>query len=237
MSSGAQGLSDGVKEQAAAIEQLAASIESLSKDVAANANDAQSANVTVSEVGQYIEESNREMENLIHAMSDIRYSSDEIEKIVKTIEDIASQTNLLSLNASIEAARAGDAGKGFAVVANEIRKLATKSAEAVNQTTALIESSQKAVANGMEITDNTAKSLVAVVKGSEEVLSSMDKISNASQNQKVVLEQLTQNIDLISNVVQSNASSAQNSAMTSVELSSQSKRLHDLVNAFHLKQV
>ncbi len=237
MSSGAQGLSDGVKEQAAAIEQLAAAIESLSKDVAANANDAQSANVTVSEVGQYIEESNREMENLIHAMSDIRYSSDEIEKIVKTIEDIASQTNLLSLNASIEAARAGDAGKGFAVVANEIRKLATKSAEAVNQTTALIESSQKAVANGMEITDNTAKSLVAVVKGSEEVLSSMDKISNASQNQKVVLEQLTQNIDLISNVVQSNASSAQNSAMTSVELSSQSKRLHDLVNAFHLKQV
>lgn len=237
MSSGAQGLSDGVKEQAAAIEQLAASIESLSKDVAANANDAQSANVTVSEVGQYIEESNREMENLIHAMSDIRYSSDEIEKIVKTIEDIASQTNLLSLNASIEAARAGDAGKGFAVVANEIRKLAAKSAEAVNQTTALIESSQKAVANGMEITDNTAKSLVAVVKGSEEVLSSMDKISNASQNQKVVLEQLTQNIDLISNVVQSNASSAQNSAMTSVELSSQSKRLHDLVNAFHLKQV
>jgi methyl-accepting chemotaxis protein len=205
--------------------------------VAANANDAQSANVTVSEVGQYIEESNREMENLIHAMSDIRYSSDEIEKIVKTIEDIASQTNLLSLNASIEAARAGDAGKGFAVVANEIRKLAAKSAEAVNQTTALIESSQKAVANGMEITDNTAKSLVAVVKGSEEVLSSMDKISNASQNQKVVLEQLTQNIDLISNVVQSNASSAQNSAMTSVELSSQSKRLHDLVNAFHLKQV
>ena len=237
VSSGAQGLSDGVKEQAAAIEQLAASIESLSKDVAANANDAQSANVTVSEVGQYIEESNREMENLIHAMSDIRYSSDEIEKIVKTIEDIASQTNLLSLNASIEAARAGDAGKGFAVVANEIRKLAAKSAEAVNQTTALIESSQKAVANGMEITDNTAKSLVAVVKGSEEGLSSMDKISNASQNQKVVLEQLTQNIDLISNVVQSNASSAQNSAMTSVELSSQSKRLHDLVNAFHLKQV
>ncbi len=237
VSSSAQVLSDGVKEQAAAIQQLAVSIESLSNDVTANANDAQSANVTVSEVGQYIEKSNREMENLIHAMSDIRYSSDEIEKIVKTIEDIASQTNLLSLNASIEAARAGEAGKGFAVVANEIHKLATKSAEAVNQTTALIESSQKAVANGMEITDNTAKSLVAVVKGSKDVLSSMDKISSASQNQKAVLEQITENVDLISNVVQSNSSSAQNSAMTSVELSSQSKRLHELVNAFHLKQV
>ena len=140
-----------------------------------------SANITVSEVGNYIKESNKEMENLIHAMSNISHTSSEIQKIVKTIEDIAMQTNLLSLNASIEAARAGTAGKGFAVVADEIRELAAKSAEAVNQTTSLIESSQKAVENGIEIADNTAKSLVIVVEGSEEVLSSMDKISNASQ--------------------------------------------------------
>lgn len=237
VSSGAQVLSDGAAEQASAIDQLAASIESLSKDVAANANDAQSANVTVSEVGNYIKESNKEMEELIHAMSNISHSSSEIQKIVKTIEDIAMQTNLLSLNASIEAARAGAAGKGFAVVADEIRELAAKSAEAVNQTTSLIESSQKAVEDGIEIADNTAKSLVTVVKGSEEILSSMDKISNASQNQKMVLEQITENVDLISNVVQSNSSFAQNSAATSAELSSQSKRLHELVNRFHLKKI
>ena len=237
VSSGAQILSDGATEQASAIDQLAASIESLSKDVGANANDAQTANVTVSEVGRNIKESNKEMENLIYAMSNISHSSTEIQKIVKTIEDIAMQTNLLSLNASIEAARAGTAGKGFAVVADEIRELAAKSAEAVKQTTDLIESSQKAVENGIEIADNTAKSLVTVVKGSEEILTSMDKISNASQNQKIVLEQITENVDLISNVVQSNSSFAQNSAATSAELSSQSKRLHELVNRFHLKQI
>ena len=129
------------------------------------------------------------------------------------------------------------AGKGFAVVANQIHELASKSAEAVKQTTTLIESSRKAVENGMKSADNTAKSLVSVVKGSEEVLTSMDKISNASQNQKIILKQLTENVDLISNVVQSNSSAAQNSAVTSAELSNQSKRLHELVNRFHLKEI
>ncbi len=88
----------------------------------------------------------------------------------------------------------------------------------------------------MHIADNTAKSLMTVVKGSEEILASMEKISNASQNQKGVLEQITTNVDSISNVVQSNSSFAQNSAATSAELSDQSKRLHELVNRFHLKK-
>ncbi len=222
-------------EQAAAIDQLADSIESLSKDVAENAKDAQTANDTVCEVGRYIEESNQQMELLIHAMSDISRSSGEIEKIVRTIEDIAGQTNLLSLNASIEAARAGMAGKGFAVVADEIRELAAKSAEAVNQTAGLIDSSRKAVENGMEIADNTAKSLVAVVHGSEEILSSVSKISSASQNQKTVLKQLAEHVDSISSVVSANSSFAQSSAVTSAELSDQSGRLHRLVSRFHLK--
>ncbi len=155
---------------------------------------------------------------------------------MKTIQDIANQTDLLSLNASIEAAKAGEAGKGFAVVANEIRELAERSAEAVDQTAALIQRSQNAGEKGMGTEDNTAKSLVAVVEGSEEILTSMDKINNASQNQRLVLEQLTENVDLISNVVQSNSSFAQNSVTTSSELSSQSKRLYELVNQFQLKQ-
>lgn len=237
VSSGAQILSEGAAEQTTAIDQLALSIESLSKDVAANANDARTANITVTEVGRNIEESNKEMEQLIRAMSDISKSSVEIEKIVKTIEDIAEQTNLLSLNASVEASRAGVAGKGFAVVANEIRALATRSAEAVNHTAALIETSQRAVKNGMGITDNTAKSLAAVVEGSETILSFMDKISSASQNQKNVLEQLTQNVEQITKVVQSNSSFAQNSAATSEKLSHQSRRLHELVNRFRLKRM
>ncbi len=236
VSSGAKILSDGAAEQASAIDQLASSIENLSQDVAENARDAQATNAIVSDVSKYIEKSNQEMDLLVHAMSDISHSSGEIEKIVRTIEEIAEQTNLLSLNASIEAARAGDAGRGFAVVADEIRELAAKSAEAVNQTAALIASSQKAVENGIGIADNTAKSLTAVVQGSEEILGSMDKISVASQNQKSVLKQLTEHVDLISSVVQSNSSFAQESAETSEELSGQSKRLHDLVNRFQLKE-
>ncbi len=236
VSSGAQTLSDGAAEQAAAIEQLAASIESLSGDVAANAKDAQTANAAVTEVGRNIRQSNKEMNHLTQAMTEISHSSGEIEKIVKTIEDIAEQTNLLSLNASIEAARAGEAGKGFAVVANEIRDLASKSAEAVNQTASLIKTSQSAVENGMEIADHTARSLESVMSGSEEVVSAMDKISSASQNQKAVLEKLTDHVDAISNVVQSNSSAAQSSAQTSAELSGQSNRLHELVSRFHLKQ-
>ncbi len=236
VSSGAQALSEGASEQSSAVEQLAASIESLAQDVAGNANDAQTANDAVSEVGRKIRESNLEMSHLTEAMSKISQSSSEIEKIVKTIEDIAEQTNLLSLNASIEAARAGEAGKGFAVVANEIRELAAKSAQAVNQTADLIHTSQNAVENGIQIADHTAESLVAVVEGSEEVLGFMDKISGASQNQKGVLERLMEHIDAINNVVQSNSDAAQNSAETSAELSKQSKRLHELVNQFHLKE-
>ncbi len=236
VSSGAQALSDGAAEQAAAIDQLAASIENLALDVAGNANDAQAVNTSISEMSQDIKESNQEMGLLIKAMSDISRSSSKIGEIVGTIEEIADQTNLLSLNASIEAARAGEAGKGFAVVANEIRELASKSAEAVNQASELIETSQNAVENGIGIADNTAKSLVAVVEGSEEILNSMDKISHASQNQKAALERLTEHVDSISKVVQSNSSSAQSSASTSAELSSQSKCLHELVNRFHLKQ-
>lgn len=235
VSSGAQLLSNGATEQAAAIDELATSIESLSEDVTANADDAQKVNETVAKVSERLEKSNDEMDKLIHAMSDIRDSSAEIKNIIQTIEDIAAQTNLLSLNASIEAARAGDAGKGFAVVADQIRDLATKSADAVNQTTTLIGHSLTAVQHGTTIADDTAKSLVTVVEGTKEILDSVEKISNASQNQKMTLEELTRNMDLISKVVQSNISAAQESAVTSKELSQQSERLHELVNRFHLR--
>ena len=212
-------------------------IENLSRDITANADDAANMSRNASEVSARIENSNQEMNKLIAAMSEIRESSAGIEEIIRTIEDIADQTNLLSLNASIEAARAGEAGRGFAVVANEIRDLAAKSSESVSQTTALIERSLTAVKNGVVIADETAQSLVAVVEGAKEILGSVDKISNASQNQKTVLEEVTRNVDQIEGVVQDNITAAKESALTSEELSKQSQRLHDLVNRFHLKEV
>ena len=236
VSDGAQILSKGALEQEAAIEELAVSIESLSDDVKANADDAQKMSLIVKEVGENIKISNEEMEQLVNAMADIRTSSAGIEQILKTIGEIARQTNLLSLNASIEAARAGLAGKGFAVVADEIRNLAEKSGEALQQTSELIENSFESVKRGTNIADETAKSLLAVVEGAKEISGSVDKISIASQNQKRVLEELVKSIDLIAEVVQSNTNAVQESVSTSEKLSEQSKLLHRLISKFHLKQ-
>ena len=237
VSAGAQALSKGAGEQADAIEELAAAIENLSRDIAANADDAVRMSENATDVTERIAKSNEEMDKLIRAMSEIRESSAGIEAIIRTIEDIADQTNLLSLNASIEAARAGEAGRAFAVVANEIRDLAAKSSESVSQTTALIERSLAAVQNGVLIADDTAQSLTAVVEGAREITGSVGKISNASQNQKKILDEVTKSVEQIEGVVQANISAAQESALTSEELSEQSKRLHELVNQFHLKEV
>lgn len=236
VSTGAQILSKGALEQEKAIDELAVSIESLSDDVKANADDAQKISFAVKQVGENIEISNDEMKKLVEAMADIRTSSAGIEQILNTIGEIARQTNLLSLNASIEAARAGAAGKGFAVVADEIRNLASKSAEALQQTAELIEGSFSAVKNGTNIADETAKSFLSVVEGAKEISASVDKISLASQNQKRALEELVKNIDLIAEVVQSNTSAVQESVSTSEKLSQQSKLLRDLVSKFHLKE-
>ncbi len=236
VSDGAQILSKGALEQESAIDELAVSIESLSDDVKANADDAQKMSLIVKEVGENIKISNEEMEKLVSAMADIRTSSAGIEQILKTIGEIARQTNLLSLNASIEAARAGLAGKGFAVVADEIRNLASKSGEALQQTSELIENSFESVKRGTSIADETAKSLFAVVEGAKEISGSVDKISIASQNQKRALDELVKSIDLIAEVVQSNTNAVQESVSTSEKLSEQSKLLHRLINKFHLKQ-
>ncbi len=121
------------------------------------------------------------------------------------------------------------------MVANEIRDLATQSAESVGRTTELIGRSLEAVRNGTQIADDTAKSLMAVVEGAKEISGSVDKIRDASQNQKQVLHELTKHVDLIGEVVQSNIIAAEESAATSGELSQQSSRLHELVNQFHLR--
>ena len=123
---------------------MAATVNEIASRIKRNAENALSANEKAVEMGRRITESNRQMQDMIHAMDEISSSSKEIGKIIKTIEDIAFQTNILALNAAVEAARAGEAGKGFAVVADEVRSLASKSADASNSTSALIENSLRA---------------------------------------------------------------------------------------------
>lgn len=235
VSGGAQALSQGTTEQASSIEELAATITEMSEQIQRNAQSALQAQQTVDGVGSKLLESNQQMKTMTKAMDEISNSSGEIGKIIKTIEDIAFQTNILALNAAVEAARAGEAGKGFAVVADEVRSLASKSSEASKSTAVLIENSLKAVENGTHIADETAQSLLSVVEGTNEITKQINQIAGASEEQAKGAAQVQLGIDQISNVVQTNSATAEESAAASEELSGQAQILNQLVSKFKLK--
>lgn len=235
VSDGAQALSQGATEQASAVQELVATITEISEQVQHNANSAMEASEKARSVNEEALQSNQRMQDMLTAMTNISNSSAEIEKIIKTIEDIAFQTNILALNAAVEAARAGSAGKGFAVVADEVRNLASKSAEASKSTAVLIAESIKAVEDGRMIADETAKSLSAVVNGVQEVDTTIVDISQSAGAQAEAIRQVTEGIDQISSVVQTNSATAQESAAASEELSGQSQILRDLVSQFTIR--
>ena len=237
VSSGAQALAQGATEQASAIEELSVTIGDVGQKVQKNADSAVEAKKMVSNVTGEINESNEHMQKMIEAMDSISSTSGEISKIIKTIEEIAFHTNILALNAAVEAARAGAAGKGFAVVADEVRNLASKSSEAAKQTTTLIESSLRAVAEGSKIANVTAQSLFAAVAGIQQVVNSVEEITHASGEQAGAIGQVTLGIEQISAVVQNNSATAEESAAASEELSSQAIMLQQLVGNFRLRDL
>lgn len=234
LSSSAQTLSQGTTVQASAVQQLAAQISMISEEVKNTASGALDVRSQTHQTGEEVLLCNQKMQNLVNAMEKIQTSSEQIEKILKTIDDIAFQTNILALNAAVEAARAGSAGKGFAVVAEEVRNLAGKSAQAAQNTSELIANSTEAVHTGTEIAQNTANVLLGVVDSIQSVVDAIDHIAIVSNEQSESVEQVSEGINQISAVVQSNSSTAEEGAAASEQLSAAAACLKELVDRFTL---
>ncbi len=237
MSAAAQALSQGSMEQTSAVEELEETMRSVTQSVKQTAESAQRAREQAGEMGSQLTEGNQKMQEMIAAMKEISDSSNEIEKIIKTIEDIAFQTNILALNAAVEAARVGAAGKGFAVVAEEVRSLAAKSAEASQNTSALIGRSIASVNQGTRIADAAAKQLEHVVSGASEIVETINGIAVDAQTQAGAVERIQTQIGQITGVVQTNSATAEESAASSQQLSAQASVLKQLVKTFRLRRM
>lgn len=234
VSTRAESLSQGASEQASSIQELSDAIDCISEQVDTTANFANVAKQENVQSHQKIKTCSGYMNELVEAMQMIDVKSKEIIKVIKTIDDIASQTKILSLNATIEASRAGIAGRGFAIVANEVKNLANKSAEAAKNTALLIESTVKAVEKGSHISNVTNQSLQEVVESAEKVSQSVSSIFETANDQSQAISRISQGLKQISNVVQANCDVVMDSAMASGELSEQASILNEQVVKFQL---
>lgn len=236
VSDGSQALSQGATEQASSIEELTASIAEIGAQTKQNAINASQANELSNLAKDDAIIGNNQMSTMLESMKEINVSSDNISKIIKVIEEIAFQTNILALNAAVEAARAGQYGKGFAVVAEEVRSLASRSANAAKETTLLIEGSISKVQFGTKIANKTAEALAKIVDGIESAATLIGEIATASNEQATGIAQINKGIEQVSHVVQTNSATAEESAAASEELSGQAELLKDMVSKFKLRK-
>ena len=231
---GAKSLSHGAVEQAASIEMLASELKSIESQARTNSNNCLNAHELMDRTSAYAEEVNAKMTNLTVAMNEINDSSDKIRDVIKTVEDIAFQTNILSLNASIEAARSGASGKGFAIVAQEVGNLAKKSSDAVRNTAKLIDSAVISVSRGTELTEQTVLSMSSLNECTLKMKQIFDDITESDRRQEEMVTKIPDEIDCISGVVQTNTDTATESASTSANLSDEADMLKSLIDRFEL---
>lgn len=230
----AQSLAQGSVEQAASVEQLSSSIEDIADKTHENAEIANKAALLSDSIRTSAEKGSRQMNDMMTAVNEINEASKSISKIIKTIDDIAFQTNILALNAAVEAARAGQHGKGFAVVAEEVRNLASKSAEAAKDTGTMIQDSIRKAEYGSGIAGDTAASLSEIVTGINETTQLVSEIAKATEEQSQGISQINVGIDQVAQVVQLNSSTAQASVGVSEQMNEQSVVLEKMIAQFKL---
>lgn len=229
-----QSIAQGATDQSASVEELLATVNEFSTQVDKNADNAVGVNGISKESVHLMQNGNEYMQALLKAMKEIEKQGKEISNITEVINDIASQTNLLSLNASIEAARAGEHGKGFAVVANEIGNLANESANATKNIAALVNSTIQAVEEGSRLANSTAEALEGVVHSSEKTGDLINEIAMACEHQSTSLKEVLQGIQSISNVVEANSAVAEEASASSEELLSQVEEVVGMIGEFNI---
>ncbi len=235
LATASQSLAEGATDQALAVQELHATISDITEGMEKSAESADDSYIKAQQYASEADHSKDEMHTMMKAMERINDTSTKIGNIISEIESIAAQTNLLSLNASIEAARAGEAGRGFAVVADQIRELADQSAKAAVDTRELIEGSLKEISDGNSSAERAANAIESVVEGIKQIADFSKSLKVMVGDQTEAMRQAEIGVNQISEVVQSNAATAQEASATSEELSAQATMLDELVGRFVLE--
>ncbi len=229
ISTASQQLAEGASESASSLEETSSSLEEMASMTRQNAENAKRARSLTEETQTAVQKGNQSVSLTLTAMKEMNESAEKVSKILKTIEEIAFQTNLLALNAAVEAARAGEQGRGFAVVADEVRSLAQRSSNAAKDTAALIEENARRASLGLKISDEAGKALGEIVEQTQKVSRLVQEIAGASEEQSKGIQEVNGAVTQLDTITQRNSANAEEMSSSSEEMSAQSKVLKEMI--------